>query len=147
MSGVSGLLARLLPSGVCVAEAEDHGQAIALPVSEQALIANAGEKRRRDFALGRDCARRALNALHAAPAALLRHANGAPCWPDGIAGSITHTAGYAAAAVASAARFAGIGIDAERVTGLEDNVARRLFGPEERRWLDGLASARRAQQP
>lgn len=144
MSGGPALLAPLLPPGVCIAETEERGQAIVLPASEQALIATAGEKRVRDFALGRDCARRALGQLGADAGPVLQRANGAPRWPDGIVGSITHTGGYAAAAVAPAASFAGIGIDAERIAMLRDNVARRLFVPEERRWLDGQALDARA---
>jgi 4'-phosphopantetheinyl transferase EntD len=143
VSGGPALLARLLPSGVCVAETEDRGQAIVLPAPEQALTAVAGEKRVRDFALGRDCAHRALGQLGADAGPILQHASGAPRWPDGIVGSITHTSGYAAAAVAPAALFAGIGIDAERITVLKDNVARRLFAPEERTWLDGLSPGAR----
>lgn len=143
MSGASGLLAGLLPSEVCVAELEDRGQAVALPAPEQALVASAGEKRVRDFALGRACARRALGELGIEAGPILQHASGAPHWPDGAVGSITHTAGYAAAAVARTARFAGIGIDAERITALKDGVVRRLFLPAERAWLDGLATGRR----
>jgi enterobactin synthetase component D len=39
----------------------------------------------------------------------------APIWPEGIVGSITHTAGFAAAAVAWAADIPGLGIDSERI--------------------------------
>jgi 4'-phosphopantetheinyl transferase EntD len=39
----------------------------------------------------------------------------APIWPDGVVGSITHTGGFAAAAVAWAADIAGLGIDSERI--------------------------------
>jgi enterobactin synthetase component D len=39
----------------------------------------------------------------------------APIWPEGIVGSITHTAGFAAAAAAWAADIPGLGIDSERI--------------------------------
>jgi enterobactin synthetase component D len=39
----------------------------------------------------------------------------APIWPDGVVGSITHTGGFAAAAVAWAADIAGLGIDSEKI--------------------------------
>jgi enterobactin synthetase component D len=39
----------------------------------------------------------------------------APIWPDDVVGSITHTGGFAAAAVAWAADIAGLGIDSEQI--------------------------------
>ncbi|GAA4941090.1 hypothetical protein GCM10023238_03540 [Streptomyces heliomycini] len=38
---------------------------------------------------------------------------GAPVWPDGLAGSMTHCQGYCAAALVRAADLASLGIDAE----------------------------------
>ena len=39
----------------------------------------------------------------------------APIWPDDVVGSITHTGGFAAAAVAWAADIAALGIDSEQI--------------------------------
>ncbi len=138
MSGEAGILANLLPPGPCAADSHDDGLAIAPHPGEEHCVAGAGESRRRDFALGRTCARRALRRLGADAGAILRRADGAPAWPAGIVGSITHTRGYAAAAVAHATEFSGIGIDAERVATLAENVERRLFVSEERAWLESL---------
>ena len=54
------LAARLVPSGVAVAEMRDTGQQIPLHPAEAILVEGAVDKRRRDFALGRACARAAL---------------------------------------------------------------------------------------
>ena len=67
--------------------------------------------------------------------------DGGPLWPDGIAGSITHTEGYAAALVALAAGFAGLGIDAERAGRVTDDLWPRLFDAAEREQLSRLADA------
>lgn len=138
------VLRAILPAGVFSAEIEDCGQVVALPEAERICILSAGEKRVRDFALGRDCAHRALQRLDMPADAILRRGDGAPVWPAGVVGSITHTRGYAAAAVAPAARFLGIGVDAERVEMLNDRVARRLFLPEELAGLEGVAPEARA---
>lgn len=91
------LLARLLMPGVAGREIEDVGQPVVIAAEETALVAKAGEKRRRDFTLGRFCARAALAQLGGDGEVIGQGRSGAPHWPDGFCGSITHTAGYAAA--------------------------------------------------
>jgi 4'-phosphopantetheinyl transferase EntD len=59
-------------------------------------------------------------------------------WPEGVVGSITHTSGYAAAMVAKAEKFSGVGLDAERVGGVTSNLWPRLFDAAEREYLEGL---------
>jgi 4'-phosphopantetheinyl transferase EntD len=95
-------------------------------------LAQAGEKRRRDFALGRACARAALVGLGQGDAVIAMGEKGAPVWPAGIVGSITHTKGYAAAIVGNARGFEGIGVDAERVGGVGEDLWPRLFTSGER---------------
>ena len=58
--------------------------------------------------------------------------NGAPLWPAGLVGSITHTQGYAAALAARAGDFAGLGVDAERIGGVTEDLWPRLFDAGER---------------
>ena len=43
----------------------------------------------------------------------------APQWPEGLVGSITHTEGFASAAVARADEWWSLGIDSERIEGTE----------------------------
>lgn len=131
---MTGLLAPLLPDGVFGAELFDRGQDIALAPEDEALVAGASDKRRRDFALGRACARAALEQAGAA-GPVGRALHGAPLWPAGFVGSITHTDGYAAAIVARQARFEGIGVDAEQIGRVEETLWPRLFDDAERDWL------------
>ncbi|HEY8544700.1 MAG TPA: 4'-phosphopantetheinyl transferase superfamily protein [Acidimicrobiales bacterium] len=90
----------------------DPPEAVLLP-EEEPVVAEAVEKRRREFATGRLCARRALGRLGVRPAAILPGPGGEPVWPAGVVGSITHCAGYRAAAVAWADDVPSLGIDAE----------------------------------
>jgi 4'-phosphopantetheinyl transferase EntD len=132
------LFAPILPPGIWSADIADQGQTVTLHPAEQVLVATAGEKRRRDFALGRACARAALAQAGLADAAIGRGADGQPVWPAGFAGSITHTQGYAAAVAARTDAFVSLGLDAERVGGVTDNLLPRLFDADERCWLAGL---------
>jgi 4'-phosphopantetheinyl transferase EntD len=134
------LVSRILAPGIFGAEIEDAGQPVLLVPEEEALVANAALKRRRDFALGRFCAHQALTALGRGDTAIGRHGNGAPQWPDGVVGSITHTSGYAAALAADASRFSGAGLDAERVGAVSPDIWPKVFGTGERDYLEKLDS-------
>jgi 4'-phosphopantetheinyl transferase EntD len=139
-----GLLARLLAPGLFGAELYDTGQLLPLHPEEEQLVAGAAEKSRRDFALGRTSAHAALAELKRDSGPILRADNGAPCWPAGVIGSITHTRGYAAALVARAADFSGLGVDAERTGGVTPDLWPRLFGPDERDYLAQQSDTGRA---
>lgn len=88
----------------------------ALFPDETAILQTLGPGRRTDFSLGRLAAHHALRKLsdHAQP--VLRAKDGAPVWPDGITGSIAHSAGAALAVVASTKEMLSIGIDLELET-------------------------------
>ncbi|MFI8910196.1 4'-phosphopantetheinyl transferase superfamily protein [Streptomyces sp. NPDC053513] len=145
------LLGALLPERVHWAEeagavdgpgADDGPRPPWLFAEEEALMARATPGRRREFATARLCAHRALAGLGVGAAPLLRGRRGAPAWPAGTVGSITHCAGYRGAAVASATRFLGLGIDAEPHAPLPPGVREEVvFGPEEAR-LRELAARR-----
>jgi 4'-phosphopantetheinyl transferase EntD len=132
-----GLVPRLVAPGIFGAELDDTGQALVLPPPEEALVAKAAPKRRRDFALGRSCARAALAGLDHGDAVIGMGEGGAPLWPAGILGSITHTKGYAAALVAEARNYSGVGVDAERLGGVTEDLWPRLFDDTERDHLMG----------
>jgi 4'-phosphopantetheinyl transferase EntD len=125
------LISRILAPGLFGAQMVDVYQPVLLATQEEALVAKAAPKRRREFALGRACAHAALSQLGHDKAVIGRLENGAPHWPDGVVGSITHTSGYAAALVAQAARFSGVGLDAERLGGVGANLWPRLFDADE----------------
>ena len=135
------LLARVLVPQLFGAEMADAGQPVFLFPQEETLVEKAAPKRRREFALGRACAHAALEKLGYEPAAIGRSASGAPLWPKGIMGSITHTRGYAAALAGEARHFSGIGVDAERIGGVTQDLWPRLFDESERDHLLSLDGA------
>jgi 4'-phosphopantetheinyl transferase EntD len=122
--------ADLFPTGVSVACGGIEGEPPLHP-EEAALARDMGPARRREFAAGRACARRALAALGVADGAVLRGARRAPRWPEGVVGSLTHTGGFCAAAVARSSAFAGLGIDAERDEPLSERALARICSPAE----------------
>ncbi|MBA3885638.1 MAG: 4'-phosphopantetheinyl transferase superfamily protein [Acidobacteria bacterium] len=100
-----------------------------------AELRQAVASRRRAYLAGRYCARRALAALLPGGAELQvgYGPHGAPIWPDGIVGSITHTGPLASAAVARATDARGLGIDSERLERFERSpgISRLVMLPEE----------------
>jgi 4'-phosphopantetheinyl transferase EntD len=135
------MLAKILPSGVESAEVFggecDDGELFG---EEAALVAGATAKRRREFTGVRVCARLALARAGVRPAPIMPGPSGAPLWPSGIVGSMTHCHGYRAAAVGRADAFAAIGIDAEPHEVLPGAVLPRVASESERTGLAGLAA-------
>src|SRR4051812_40427195 len=103
-----GVIEEVLPAGVAGAEAFDDSAPAPLFPVEAELVAAAGTRRRAEFATARACARTALGKLGHAPVAVPRGDRGAPVWPAGIVGSLTHCDGYRAATVAEAKDFATV---------------------------------------
>jgi 4'-phosphopantetheinyl transferase EntD len=132
----------ILPGAVAVAEAfADEGGAELFP-AEREIVGRAVEKRQREFATGRACARRALERLGVGARPIRRGEHGEPCWPEGAVGSITHCDGYRAAAVARTADLLTIGIDAEPHQPLPEGLVGVVARPEERTWLAELSRTR-----
>lgn len=111
---------------------------------EVAAIANAVEKRRREFTTVRACARAAYEQLGLPPAALVPGARGEPRWREGVVGSLTHCDGYRACALAHARDFTTIGIDAEPNAPLPDGLLADIARPEERPALRALSQTKPA---
>lgn len=137
------MIEKVLPSGVAHAETfGDVSEAVLFP-AEVAVVSRAVPKRRREFATVRHCARQALGRLGVAPAPLLPGERGALQWPTGVVGSMTHCAGYRAAAVARRETMWTLGIDAEPHDPLPVDVLPLVSLPQERDMLTRLA----ARQP
>jgi 4'-phosphopantetheinyl transferase EntD len=131
----------ILPEAAACAESFDGSPGAPLFPEEEALVSRAVDRRRQEFAAGRGCARSALSALGVPPGPILRSSRGAPQWPDGIVGSITHCAGYCAAAVARTADLLTIGLGAEPNAELPGGVLELISQPAERARLRELAAA------
>lgn len=124
-----------------VEESDLVTEVAALYPEEAALVARAVASRRCEFAVGRHCAHRALARLGIAAQPLLAGPDRAPCWPEGVVGSITHTqgggAGYCCAAVADRRRVSALGIDAEGSEALDASLWGMVLTAEEAGPLTG----------
>ncbi|MCO8269166.1 4'-phosphopantetheinyl transferase superfamily protein [Actinoplanes sp. TRM 88003] len=127
------MIAEVVPAGL-TGWAERYGDDAPddLYPQEAAVVARAVAKRRREFATGRWLARQALGRIGVPPGPILPGERGAPGWPPGIVGSITHCPGYAAAVVGRRDRVATIGVDAEPDEALPDGVLGEISLPAER---------------
>jgi 4'-phosphopantetheinyl transferase EntD len=132
----------ILPSQVAAEEAFGNVLSIELFPAEEAVIANAVDKRRHEFITARACARVALGKLGLPPVPIVPGLRGAPQWPAGVVGSITHCAGYRAAAVAHDRDIVTIGLDAEPHDTLPDGVLGAVASPAEQARVAGLSAAR-----
>lgn len=135
------MIEQIVPAGVAYAEASCDLPDTALFPEEEALVARARAGRRGEFATARDCARRALAGLGVPPAPILAGERGAPRWPAGVVGSITHCEGYRAAVVARDRDLRAIGVDAEPDDMLPARVLRAIALPAERERLRELETA------
>lgn len=79
------------------------------------FIRNAAMKRKLSFIGGRLCAESALKRIGFPNAIVARHDSGAPIWPDGVVGSITHTDQFAYAVACRAINAVSLGIDSENI--------------------------------
>ncbi|MEV5765453.1 4'-phosphopantetheinyl transferase superfamily protein [Micromonospora sp. NPDC052213] len=135
------MIEQILPSTVAVAESFADPAGLTLFPEEEALVAASVEKRRREFTTVRHCARRALGELGFPPVPILSGVRGAPVWPDGVVGSMTHCEGYRAAVLGRTAAFATLGVDAEPHAPLPDGVLDAIALPAERARTAALTAA------
>ncbi|MFG2381464.1 4'-phosphopantetheinyl transferase family protein [Streptomyces avermitilis] len=138
------MIEELLPGAVVSVEAHGDEAEVDGPLypEEQAVIARAVEKRRREFTAVRVCARRAMEKLGVPPQPVLPGERGAPQWPAGLLGSMTHCEGYCAAVLVRAGELASLGIDAEPHDRLPDGVLGSVALPTEERRLHDLGRSR-----
>lgn len=96
---------------------------------EEALVASAVDKRKREFAHGRDLVRALSAQRSVAPQPILRTSEGRPLWPTGSWASITHTDEVAMAAVGPPSPT--FGIDLEGAEPLLDGTLHLILHPQE----------------
>lgn len=137
-----GPLARLLDSEqIAIAELDPQlvTPGAGLYPEEDASVAQAVETRRKQFTAGRILARDAWQRLGVPAQPLLNDEQRVPRWPAGVVGTITHTQGWCAAAVAKSEHFAALGADVEAATALERGLWERICRPAERHLLESSA--------
>jgi 4'-phosphopantetheinyl transferase EntD len=135
------MLAKLLPAQVAAIDTTADQVDAALFPEEEALIRNAVQKRRHEFATARWCARRAMVSLGLPASPVLPGRRGAPQWASSVVGSMTHCAGYRAAALARTSDFSAIGIDAEPNEALPEDLLESIALPQEVHWVRQLLAS------
>ena len=131
----------LFPSGVVMMEMDGPGDVSRLLPEEAESVRRAVRKRVEEFAAGRACARSALAVLGIRDFALCSAVDRQPVWPPGIVGTITHTAGFCAAAVAPGSELEGIGLDSEIVGAPTTEIWSTICREEELAWVKRLPTA------
>jgi 4'-phosphopantetheinyl transferase EntD len=129
------MIETLVPPEVSAVDRRGDNEEAAPFPEEHDLVEGAVAARRGEFATARACARLALQRIGVPPGPILRGPKHEPLWPSGVVGSITHCAGYRAAAVARADHVLTIGIDAEPHAAIEARVAARVTDAGERAWI------------
>jgi 4'-phosphopantetheinyl transferase EntD len=132
------MIEEILPPEVASAEAFGDLPDATLFPAEEAVVARSVDKRRREFTTARACARRALATLGLPPVPIVPGERGAPTWPSGVVGSMTHCDGYRASAVALEEKVRTVGLDAEPNGALPDGVLEAIATPAEIAWLQRM---------
>jgi 4'-phosphopantetheinyl transferase EntD len=134
------MIETLVPAAACAEMFSDAPESTMFSI-EAAAVAGAVAERRREFATVRSCARQALVQIGVPAVPILPDMDRAPRWPVGVVGSMTHCAGYRAAAVARSGELCGVGIDAEPHAAVPDAALDLVLRNEERARLLALADA------
>jgi 4'-phosphopantetheinyl transferase EntD len=137
----ASMIDALVPGATGVERFGDVLVSTLLP-NEARAVADAVAERRREFATVRACARTALLRIGVPPTAILPDDDGAPRWPAGVVGSLTHCTGYRAAVVARSALLRGVGIDAEPHAALPGGAPDYVLRLDEQERLRQLAILR-----
>jgi 4'-phosphopantetheinyl transferase EntD len=103
--------------------------------AEEAQLARAVPRRRREFAAGRHCAKKALGRLGLHNVVLPIGSDRAPMWPTGVVGTISHTDTACLAAVAWKSAVRSVGADIEPDEPLEPELYRLILTGREQTWL------------
>jgi 4'-phosphopantetheinyl transferase EntD len=136
-------LAALFPVEVQAAELRGIGDPGQLFPAEREGKDRWADKRIREFAAGRQCAREALRRLGYGPAPLLSLPDRRPDWPHGVTGSISHCVGLACAVVASTDHARSLGLDVELFDAVDEHLWPRILNTVEQGWLQSRPGGER----
>ena len=132
-------LANLFPA--CVVSV--HGAGVApLPLARRREppqgLENASQARLAEHAAARACAHAALQRLGIPAPSIPIGPQGAPIWPTGAIGTLSHSNGHFAAAVARDRDLRAIGVDLEANRRITSRLLQRITSPRERKELSNL---------
>lgn len=115
------------------------------PEETQLCLAIRNVKKRATFQLGRGAAQLALNELGVS-SPVLRQISGAPLWPSGFRGSISHTGSVAVALVGRAQDYSFIGVDVELFArAIGRDISKRICVPSELAQLSTMPRERQRE--
>jgi len=137
-ASLSSSLRALFPQGALAAELRGSGDPNALYPDEARHLQKAVRKRLEEFAAGRLCARLLLHEFGIDQFAIEVGADRQPLWPQGLVGSITHTAGFCAAVAAPKKCLRSVGIDTELSGSVKPELWRGICTASETTWLRSL---------
>ncbi len=140
---VRALAASVLPQGLAIAVRDPRLMPQDADPEEGAALKAAVPRRVAEFHAGRAAARAAMSELGLLPRPVPMGPDRAPIWPEGVAGSISHTAQVCVAAVGRSADWAGIGIDLEPAEPLDPLLVGEICNRAERTWLGTQPAAER----
>jgi 4'-phosphopantetheinyl transferase EntD len=141
---LSARLGSLFPAGAVVAELHGPGDPDLLLATEALHLTRAVPVRWQQFAAGRLCARRALAEFGISDFPIRSAEDRQPIWPSPFVGSITHTDGFAAAAVAERSRIRALGLDSEVIGDVNVEIWPSICTPAEIAWVESRPGAERA---
>ena len=137
-----GALKDLFSSSVAIAETRNTNiDAAFLSPAERTYLENVSQNRKREFIAGRFCAHEAMMLASMPPENIHIGGKGEPIWPSNIVGSITHSHGYAAAAVARKSDIISVGLDAEIDEPLSSKALQRISNHQEEEWAKTVGGA------
>lgn len=137
------MLDQILPDYVAFEQVRGQQPIMPLHARERFALGMVTDDRLDEFTRGRHCAKRALKQLGIYIDILLIGETRAPLWPEGIVGSITHTAGYCGAGVVRSDRVLTMGIDVEAIANgpITDELLGVITTDAERQMLERLPEA------
>ncbi|MER2510247.1 MAG: 4'-phosphopantetheinyl transferase superfamily protein [Amaricoccus sp.] len=135
----------IFPEGLGVAVLDPRVFYAGLAPDEAAALAGTVPRRAREFTAGRVAARRAMREIGFLDRSVPAGVDRAPIWPDGLVGSIAHSAERCVAVVAPAADWSSLGVDIEPDAPLEETLWDSVLRPEELAWLDARPAGDRAR--
>ncbi len=128
-AGLVAAIRATLPAGIAVAVADPKAAPSGLLPGE--VLVNPVATRLAEFAAGRRAARGAMAMLGMVPTAIPHGADRAPCWPQGVVGSISHTDQLCLAIVGHSGDWAGLGMDLEHDRPLDPELWPEILRPDE----------------
>jgi 4'-phosphopantetheinyl transferase EntD len=120
MDSAERALQTLFGEGVKVCAVDGAATPDPLHALEARTVRNAIPKRREEFARGRMCAKIAVARLTGGACVLPRALDGAPVWPGGVVGSLSHCRGLCCAVVGANTKWHNLGVDVETVQAIPE---------------------------